>query len=76
MIYYYLAVVGSDPTDHLVKETKKAGKDAHADATAVTCYCEVCKSGISDRAKHCGRCNRCVDKFDHHCPYVNNCIGG
>ena len=29
----------------------------------------------SCKAKHCRKCNKCVTNFDHHCVYLNNCIG-
>ena len=37
--------------------------------------CPKCCSIKSDRAHHCSVCKRCIRKMDHHCPWVNNCVG-
>ncbi|KAM8954033.1 palmitoyltransferase ZDHHC15 [Pelodytes ibericus] len=38
-------------------------------------FCDRCQVVKPDRCHHCSVCGMCVLKMDHHCPWVNNCIG-
>ena len=38
-------------------------------------FCRVCRVFQPMRSRHCLRCRRCVRRFDHHCPYLDTCVG-
>lgn len=37
--------------------------------------CALCGAVQPPRARHCLACGRCIRGMDHHCPWVNNCVG-
>ncbi|KAG0342048.1 palmitoyltransferase for Vac8p [Podila humilis] len=38
-------------------------------------WCDICNIVKPDRCHHCSECDQCVLRMDHHCPWVNGCIG-
>ncbi|RKP13996.1 DHHC palmitoyltransferase-domain-containing protein [Piptocephalis cylindrospora] len=56
------------PENAVIVERKKSGR-------VQLRYCRTCRSHKPPRAHHCSSCGRCVLRMDHHCPWLNNCVG-
>ena len=55
-----------DPNIDLIELYEKYNPDY------VCPYCEVRRT---HDVKHCQNCSKCVKQFDHHCPWIHNCVG-
>ena len=71
-----------DPSDSLLKkeiqkkkQMQKEGKHYLLEISRKFPFCLICCSNIYSTSKHCKKCNKCIENFDHHCNWLNNCVG-
>ena len=71
-----------DPADSLFKaeinkKKKRLEKGEHylIEISRKYPFCLICCSNIYSSSKHCKKCDKCIENFDHHCNWLNNCVG-
>ncbi|KAM8866291.1 palmitoyltransferase ZDHHC12-A [Synchiropus picturatus] len=75
-VILYFAVSLKDPGFVMMDSEQAAGEET--EAMIPDCRqrrCGYCLLQQPMRARHCQTCGRCVRRFDHHCPWIENCVG-
>ncbi|XKL62210.1 hypothetical protein PGB90_002043 [Kerria lacca] len=64
IFHYYMGIIcdpGHPPEGVFIEE--------------VASVCKKCIQPKPHRTHHCSICNVCILQMDHHCPWLNNCVG-
>ncbi|KAL3863140.1 hypothetical protein ACJMK2_004909 [Sinanodonta woodiana] len=64
IVFHYIMAVFTNP-----------GTPPAKNVPEVVSICKKCISPKPPRTHHCTICKRCILKMDHHCPWLNNCVG-
>jgi palmitoyltransferase len=79
LFFSYQFVVGLAFVSHIRAVTTDPGTIREKDAPSTFESPKLCKlcgdRWKPPRAHHCKTCHRCIFRMDHHCPWINNCVG-
>jgi hypothetical protein len=66
------ALASSEVTSHLTAPQLDYRTLTNGALVGLGQECATCHVPRPSRSKHCRMCHRCVRRFDHHCPWINN----
>ena len=65
----------SPPPPSLTSTTTFSSSPLYPPCQNQPVWCEPCGHWKLPRVHHCRVCRRCVQDMDHHCPWIDNCVG-
>ncbi|XP_054854505.1 palmitoyltransferase ZDHHC12 [Eublepharis macularius] len=81
LLYFIVSLMDPGYVEHdeevkeVVREEEKAMISQQVPTTIRLRRCGYCMVKQPMRAKHCQTCQQCVRRYDHHCPWIENCVG-
>ncbi|XP_014247534.1 palmitoyltransferase ZDHHC7-like [Cimex lectularius] len=79
--FCHLRAMCSDPGAVPLPQSRMDFSDIHSGSESTLIQnedwtvCTRCETYRPPRAHHCRICKRCIKRMDHHCPWINNCVG-
>ena len=77
----YILLIGIKSNVKVTEETKEEFNtkikktERNEEFIDISEYCTTCLVKKKSDTKHCFICNECIDGFDHHCYWINHCVG-
>jgi hypothetical protein len=62
--------------ERMLSEEKAGGGFKAQKQTGGSRWCQHCQQHQPKSSNHCRDCGVCVTEYDHHCPFMSQCVGG
>ena len=74
LVVSYLRVIFTSP-GYAIDESADLASDEDDDDDHHHRWCDVCELPKVEGIHHCSSCGHCIQCMDHHCVFMNNCVG-